>query len=59
MKRQYRNRVELKTRLVSVGFLIQVFGLKGAQVTKSLICLLKRALLSVKSMDLCIIFYFW
>lgn len=50
MERHYRNRVEAKTRLLSVSFLIHVFGLKGAQVTKSVNCLLIKLLLSMKSM---------
>lgn len=50
MERQYRSRVEAKTRLSSVSFLIQVFGLKGAQVTKSMNCMLIKVLLSMKRM---------
>lgn len=50
MEKQYRSRVEAKTRLSSVSFLVQVFGLKGAQVTKSMNCMLIKVLLSMKRM---------
>lgn len=56
MERQYGSRVEAKTRLSSVSFLIQVFGLKGAQVTKSMNCMLIKVLLSMKRMAF---LYFW
>lgn len=56
IERQYRSRVEAKTRLSSVSFLIQVFGLKGAQVTKSMNCMLIKVLLSMKRMAF---LYFW
>lgn len=38
MERQNRNRVEAKTSLVSVSFLLQVFGLKEAKVLEKKCC---------------------